>query len=87
MSLYDFYSDRLNGPTPRTDDEVQEPTARGLYALVMGKANTGWLAQKFPDKCPDGQGIVGTDFGGILGSSQSLHTAPTREPNRHRGSR
>lgn len=63
MNLYDFYSDRSHGQVPRTSDELPEATSQGLQALVKSKADTGWFAQRFPEKCPDGQGVVGTDFG------------------------
>lgn len=87
MSLYDFYSDRLNGPVPRTNDELPETTAQGLHALVMSKVDTNWLAQRFPNKCPDGQGTVGTNSGAFWRHARAFipglpeHPRMTEMPN------
>lgn len=55
-----FYSDRVNGPTPRTADALPPETATGLVNLVEAKIDQNWFAHRFPLACPDRQGVAGT---------------------------
>lgn len=61
MDTSDFYSDRLNGPIPRTHDYLPEATSEGLFALFKQKVRAHWFAQDFPEQCEDGHGVVGTN--------------------------
>ncbi|MDV8148941.1 hypothetical protein [Arthrobacter sp. B10-11] len=61
MTTSDFYSDRANGPIPRTHDVLPKATAEGLFSLFRSKAQAHWLAQHFPEHCVDGNAISGTD--------------------------
>lgn len=67
-----FYSDRLNGPVPRTHDELPEPTAKGLIALVQAKIAGNWFARDFPEACEDKKGVAGTDENALGANLQAL---------------
>src|SRR5665647_688695 len=56
-----FYSDRSAGPRPRDLDAVSESAWRGLAAVLEQYIDSDWLAKVFPDQCPDGNGVCGTD--------------------------
>lgn len=62
MTSSDFYTDRINGPVPRTHDALPKATAEGLYSLFRSKAQAHWFAQHFPEHCVDGNTICGTDL-------------------------
>lgn len=53
MTANAFYSDGLNGPTPRTLQALPTETADGLLELVMTRLDGNWLAAEFPERCPD----------------------------------
>lgn len=53
MTANAFYSDRMNGETPRTLQALATATADGLLALVMSRLDGNWLAAEFPERCPD----------------------------------
>jgi hypothetical protein len=53
MTANAFYSDGLNGPTPRTLQALPTATADGLLELVMTRLDGNWLAAEFPERCPD----------------------------------
>lgn len=61
MSSSPFYSDRMNGPVPRTHETLAESTSEGLKTLITRRIQGDWLAKEFPSYCPDGNGITGTN--------------------------
>lgn len=56
-----FFSDRLNDPPERDLDVLPVHTARGLVGVIETKVTGNWFARTFPESCPDGNGIAGTD--------------------------
>lgn len=60
MAQADFYSDRINGPTPRVHEKLSVRTSKGLLSLFTNKIETNWFAERFPEHCEDGNGICGT---------------------------
>lgn len=60
-----FYSDRLRGPAEAVNDELPAATALGLLSLVQTRLDQNWFAREFPAPCEDGNGIAGTDVGGL----------------------
>jgi hypothetical protein len=64
VAVSTFYSDRVNGPVPRTESTLPAGTASGLVSLVTGKIAQDWFASAFPLKCEDGNGVAGTDEDG-----------------------
>lgn len=68
----EFYSDRTGGPAPRDKDVLPEHTARGLLNLVQSKIDSDWFAQRFPDQCPDGNGVAGTNIQSLRLDLQAL---------------
>jgi hypothetical protein len=67
-----FYSDRTTGQNLRETEEITEPAWRGVLALVNNKINSNFLAQQFPDPCPDGAGVVGTQTTNLVGMMEAL---------------
>ncbi|WP_136643614.1 hypothetical protein [Subtercola vilae] len=53
MTANAFYSDRVSGETPRTLQTLPAATADGLLELVMTRLAGNWLAEEFPERCPD----------------------------------
>lgn len=55
-----LYTDRDQGPTPRTRSTLSDATSRGLIALVQQKIEQNYLAEEFPDRCSEHGYIIGT---------------------------
>ncbi len=56
-----YFSDREGGPRPRTETAISGDAWGGIVALVSTAVTSGGLAQAFPEVCPDGSAIYGTD--------------------------
>lgn len=56
-----LYRERQAGPAPRVHNELPTSTKRGLIALLTGALDADQLANAFPDQCPDGNGVCGTN--------------------------
>lgn len=67
-----FYSDRVSGQRPRDVIVVSSAAWRGLVALVDQRINSDWLAKEFPEQCPDGSGICGTDRRNLFDLMEAL---------------
>lgn len=72
MTSKEFFTDRVNGPAPRIKDDLPEHTSEGLYGLFQSKADSHWFASYFPEQCQDGNGVVGTNQGGLWGNVRAL---------------
>jgi hypothetical protein len=46
---------------PRTNESLDESTARGILGLVSSKISEQWFGAAFPYPCPDGQFNAGND--------------------------
>lgn len=67
-----FYSDRLRGPREPVNSALPAATALGLLSLVQTRLDQNWFAESFPDPCGDGNGVAGTDVGGLRLNLQAL---------------
>lgn len=56
-----LYSDRTLGEPEPTAEKLPATTARALLAYANQRADGHWLAHAYPEQCPDGNGICGTD--------------------------
>ena len=56
-----LYRERKAGPAPRLHEELPDHTKRGLIALLATALDSNQLAEAFPDQCPDGNGVCGTN--------------------------
>ena len=56
-----YYSEQISGPRSRTETEFTERSWGGIVALVQRGAASGVFAEGFPEQCPDGRGVCGTD--------------------------
>ncbi|WP_331758779.1 hypothetical protein OG225_41255 (plasmid) [Nocardia sp. NBC_01377] len=60
MAEADLNSDRTIGPVPRDQDELPDATRAGLVAYVAGLIDQDWFAERFPERCRDGNSICAT---------------------------
>ena len=72
MANRSFYTDRTRGPVPRLREDIPETAWRALAALVQRRVEGNWLAKEFPDSCPDGNGIWGTNHGLLSDTLEAL---------------
>lgn len=63
--MTDYFSDRELGPRPRTEQEMTSVAWAGIVALAESLANSGAFGASFPERCPDGQAICGSDVIGL----------------------
>jgi len=56
-----YFSDREQGPRPRTMPGVTTAAWGGIVALIQGRVANGSFGVDYPDECPDGRGTTGTD--------------------------
>ena len=59
--MSDYFSDRENGPRPRTEQVISPVVWAGLVGTVQALINSGAFGPRFPERCPDGQAICGCD--------------------------
>jgi hypothetical protein len=57
-----YFSDREQGSTARTKEEITPAAWGGVAAAIQVAISNGSLGFSFPDVCSDGGGTVGTDF-------------------------
>ncbi len=58
-----YFSDRETGGRPRTEEEINEAVWRGIRSLIESRVEDGSFGQRFPEVCPDGSVICGTNEG------------------------
>jgi|ERR1043166_4763281 hypothetical protein len=58
----DYFSDRENGPRPRTEETIQPVAWGGIAATVEALVADGSFGETFPDNCGDGGAVTGTDW-------------------------
>jgi hypothetical protein len=56
-----YFSERELGPKPRTEDEIGAAVWGGLVAYINSLIDNGYFGDKFPEMCPDNDGVVGTN--------------------------
>lgn len=56
-----YFSDREVGPRPRTEEKIDENVRGGIIALVESRIADGSFGYTYPEPCPDGAGVYGTD--------------------------
>jgi len=54
-----YFSDREQGPRPRTSEEIPLPVWGGIVAAINSRAQDGSFGYRFPFTCPDGEVIAG----------------------------
>ena len=59
--MTDYFSDRENGARPRIAEVINEITWQGLGAIIEGRLDSGACGHRFPEPCPDGNAICGTN--------------------------
>lgn len=61
MSNKLYFSERELGQKPRTENEIGTNVWGGLVAYINSLIDNGFFGDKFPEMCPDNDGIVGTN--------------------------
>jgi len=56
-----YFSEREFGQKPRTENEIGANIWGGLVAYINGLIDNGYFGDKFPEMCPDNDGVVGTN--------------------------
>lgn len=57
----DYFSDKERGAKPRTTENITPVVWGGIVALINEIISSGALGNRYPEKCPDGVGTIGTD--------------------------
>ena len=57
----DYYSDKERGTKPRTTENITHAVWGGIFALIKELISSGAFGNRYPDKCSDGAGTIGTD--------------------------
>ena len=63
-----YFSDRENGPRPRTEQVISPVVWAGLVGTVQALINSGAFGQRFPERCPDGQAFSECDSDAFVAS-------------------
>ena len=58
----EYFSDKERGPKPRIDGIVSPSAWGGIVAQIQSLISSGAFGNQFPETCPDGSVIVGTDY-------------------------
>lgn len=58
----EYFSDRENGPRARTEEVINHAVWGGIAAHVQSLMADGSFGFSFPDICPDGSDVVGTNL-------------------------
>jgi hypothetical protein len=66
-----YFSDRQRGSKPRTEEAISPAVWGGVVALFQSLIATGAFAFKFPDLCPDGAGVSGTNENALCSAVQA----------------
>ena len=56
-----YFSDQERGPIPRTSETITPVAWGGIVAAVTSAVQDGSFGEDFPDVCPDGSCVCGTD--------------------------
>lgn len=67
---YDYFSDRTQGPRPRTDEDVGPRLWAAIFALLETGIEGGGFARDFPIRCEDG-GIYDCDRNGLMATMRA----------------
>ena len=57
-----YYSDQEKGPVPRTAEIISPQAWGGIVAVVTSAIQDGSFGEDFPEVCPDGSCVYGTDI-------------------------
>jgi len=57
-----YFSDQERGPIPRTSETIAPAAWGGIVAAVTSAVQDGSFGKDFPDVCPDGSCVCGTDI-------------------------
>ena len=57
----DYYSDRVQGPRDRKNEEITPAVWGGIVALFERGVAYPWFGKDFPEQCEDHEGVCGCD--------------------------
>jgi len=55
------WTDNQRGAEPRSKDKISPRTWAGIAVHIESLVSSGAFGQSFPEMCPDGKGLVGTN--------------------------
>jgi len=56
-----YFSEHELGRKPRTENEIGASVWGGLVAFINALIDSGYFCDKFPELCPDNDGVIGTN--------------------------
>lgn len=56
-----YFSEREKGELPCDKEEIDNRVWKGIEVLIEGRIDDGSFGAKYPTRCPDGEGITGSD--------------------------
>lgn len=56
-----YFSERQQGESPRENEEIHSNAWRGILVVIRGRVQDGSFGASYPDTCPDGTFVCGTD--------------------------
>ena len=56
-----FFTERESTAKARTIEEVTPSAWRGIVGAISSRIHDGSFGQSYPEQCPDGRGVTGTD--------------------------
>ncbi len=74
-----YFSEREAGERPRDNDEISQDVWGGVRVLIYTGIHNGSFGNSYPESCPDGPSITGTD-GDALWQAMRAEIPALREP-------
>jgi len=56
-----YFTDREEGPRPRTIETIDDRVWGGLFSVITGSLSSEAVGWRFPERCPDGGAAAGCD--------------------------
>ena len=57
----EYFSDKEGNSNAQTVDSITPAAWGGIVAFIQSLISTGAFGKQYPEICPDGDGITGTD--------------------------
>lgn len=85
---FEYFSERETGPMPLTANTVSPQVWGGIVAAVNSLVSSGGFGEEFPEVCPDGSCVTGTNqeaFGLAMQAEVPMIQWPLQTNNRDEG--
>ncbi|MBF0186294.1 MAG: stationary phase or STEss regulating sigma factor [Magnetococcales bacterium] len=61
----EYFSDQERGKAESTKEDIPDQVWRGIFGHIHSLIDDGSFGESFPETCPDGPAVVGTDYRGF----------------------